>query len=315
MTEAFREHEFLDWLRRGRQPDPRLAVGIGDDAALFRDGTTAGLLLAIDTVVEGVHDLPGPELPERLARKALRSNVSDIAAMGGRPEAVLVSIALPRGAPPDWAQRITRTLDDECRRFGLSLAGGDTVGIRSSLVITVAITGRPISTVVCRKGARPGDRIVVTGALGGSILGRHVDFEPRLEESARLVELGPPTAMTDVSDGFLRDLANLLIADDLGALIDAAALPIAAAAHERARMTGRSALEHALNDGEDFELLFTWPESELARLLAGFGEETPMSIVGRVTAESGLFVDSGGGPIRVDPGGFDHGMADGCTAN
>ncbi|MCB9831561.1 MAG: thiamine-monophosphate kinase [Planctomycetes bacterium] len=303
MGERFVEHDFLAWLR-AESSDSRLPVPIGDDAALVETGPST--LVALDTVVEGRHLLAGPDLPERMARKALRVNLSDIAAMGGRAETVLVGLGLPESADAETARRFSRAMIDDCRLHGVELAGGDTVVAGSAMFASVTVLGRPIDRPIRRGGGRPGDLVLVTGWLGGSILGHHESFLPRLAEAAELVRLGPPSAMADVSDGFLRDLANIATASGCGALVRADALPIAPAARELAARDGRSALDHALHDGEDFELVFTMAPAAAEKLLRAWKLETPIVVAGELV-EAGLWLEVDGQRRAVQAGGFDHG--------
>ncbi|HGY91919.1 MAG TPA: thiamine-monophosphate kinase [Planctomycetes bacterium] len=307
MDDAFHEHEFLKWIaQRNDGPSARLPVGPGDDAAIIVRGEGADLLLAMDVVCEGVHLEAGPDLPERLARKAVRSNLSDIAAMGGVAEAIVVGLELPVDATDALARRVMEAVREETRRFGVELAGGDSVMRPGGLSLGVAVTGRPHRDAVLRSGARPGDLVLVTGALGGSILGRHHDFIPRLEEATALVDLGPPSAMTDISDGFLRDLSNILEASGVGAVVDAAAVPISDAAAHLAARTDMSPLEHALHDGEDFELLFTMDSETAGRVLKEWKLMTPLTVTGKVV-ERGLWLQTGDERKEVAPGGYEHG--------
>ncbi|MCA9320073.1 MAG: thiamine-monophosphate kinase [Planctomycetes bacterium] len=304
MQGAFREHEFLSWLRdQTRSTGQLIPVPLGDDAALIAG--TEGLLIAMDTVCEGSHAASGPDLPEQLARKAVRSNLSDIAAMGGRAETVLCALELPRRATAELAKRTMRAILAECARYAVTLVGGDTVVRDGPMAITVTVTGRLLGAPVLRSGARPGELIVVTGELGGSLAGRHHDFEPRLDEAAWLVAAGPPTAMTDISDGLVRDLANILVASGCGAVLDAAAIPCSMAAQDLSQTSGRRPLDHALEDGEDFELLFTWPASGRARLEQDWKFGTPLHVIGHIT-EAGLGLMEQGAVRDLPVRGFEH---------
>ena len=186
------------------------------------------------------------------------------------------------------------------------LAGGDTVRGPGPIVLTLAVTGILHADPITRAGAKAGDLIVVTGSFGGSLLGKHADFEPRLDEARRLVALGPPAAMADVSDGLLRDLANIATISGCGAKVDAARVPIAAAAHQRSLATGRAAIDHALHDGEDFELVFAWPEGRWSHLESLWSHPTPLTVVGEFV-EQGLWLRKDGCVREVQPGGYDHG--------
>ena len=305
MTSDFCEHDFLQWLRERLPQDLRLKVPVGDDAALIKC-QSADVLVAQDAVVEGRHVAPGPNLPEEMARKVLRANLSDLAAMGGRAEALLLTLLLPLDHDSSWPKRITETLLSECATYGLAFAGGDTVIGGSLLVLSATVLGYPIGKALRRGGAQLDDLIVVTGELGGSILGKHVDFQPRLLEAERLLSVAVPNAMTDITDGFLRDLANIVEASDLGAVLHANSIPIAPAAMTLASRDGSDALEHALHDGEDFELIFTMAEERFQHLEKVWNMKTKLHVVGRVV-ESGLWMERRGRREPLFPGGFDHG--------
>ena len=305
----FSEHDFLAWLSRRNPPDDRLRVPIGDDAAVLAraDGDR---LFAVDTVVEGVHVPSGPDAPEQLARKVVRANLSDMAAMGGRGDAAVLSLKLPRGADRTVAERVFDAVSEECRRHDVSLAGGDTVVGDGGLLITLAILGSLRGAPVTRRGAKPGEVVLVTGEFGGSLLGRHIDIEPRLREAARLVDLGPPTAMADVSDGLLRDLSNILEASGCGAVVRADAVPVSPDARIMAAKSGRTALDHALHDGEDFELVLTMPSRLVEEVLKDWKDLAPLSVIGEVVA-SGLWLEEDGRCRTVAAGGWDHGAEEG----
>ncbi|HLG41918.1 MAG TPA: thiamine-phosphate kinase, partial [Planctomycetota bacterium] len=227
----------------------------GDDAALVRN-----IILKVDSVVEGTHFARAT--PARIGHKAMARPLSDLAAVAGIPRWALVSIVLPRGRGLACAKAVYRGAERTARRFGVRIVGGDLTVTRGPMVVTVTIAGEPGPRgFVRRSGARPGDRLFVTGPLGGAILGKHLAFTPRVREALKL----RPTAMIDISDGFALDLRRLCEASGVGARVDLSKLPVSAAAKRLARRTGRSALDHALHDGEDYELLYT------ARKAGGIG--------------------------------------------
>ena len=269
------EREFLRWIRRriGRRGG-RILVDSGDDAALVRIGR-ADVLFKTDVVIDGVHVDRRTATPERIGHKALARCLSDIAAMGGVPSFAVVAIMIPRGLKDDVLFRLFLGMERTSRRFRTPIVGGDVAVYDGPLAITVSLTGemggrRP----VLRSGAKPGDWIGVTGPLGGSLLGKHLTFTPRLREGRRLAERGA-TAMIDISDGLGVDLHHLCEESGVGAVLDEAALPISAAARRSGRRDGRSPLEHALSDGEDYELLYTMPSRKatggIGRLVKGSG--------------------------------------------
>ncbi|MDE2231415.1 MAG: thiamine-phosphate kinase [Candidatus Omnitrophica bacterium] len=221
--------------------------GIGDDAAVLPYNKREYLLLTTDMLAEGVHftrRMP----PEGIGHKALACNISDIAAMGGRPTFAVVSIGVPGNLPVDFIKDVYRGMERTAKDFGVSIVGGDTIK-SGKIVVNVALLGRvEKKNLVTRGGAKPGDWIFVTGPLGGSLKsGRHLKFVPRLGPARFLVERFTPHAMIDISDGLAGDLGHILEASRAGARLDYDCIP---------RHKGVS-LAQALNDGEDFELLFT----------------------------------------------------------
>jgi thiamine-monophosphate kinase len=190
--------------------------------------------------------------------------------------------------------------------FGVTIAGGDTNSWDGPLVVSVTALGTPVGTQpVLRSGARSGDWIFVTGACGGSLAGRHLTFTPRLVEAARLTKLVPLHAMIDISDGLAADLHHILDESRVGAMVEAAAIPIHADVGIPA--DDRTPLEHALSDGEDFELLFTVAAEDGPNLLSAWDHSTPLTVIGRITAESGCRLQSSDGTLAdLPPLGWTH---------
>jgi thiamine-monophosphate kinase len=233
---------------------PRSPFGIGDDCAVIPP-TKNQQLVTTDPVIHGQHfDDTVP--PRAAGAKLLKRNLSDIAAMGGRPVAAVVSLALAPDTSISWLRNFYLGLAACARRHGVKIIGGDItqgpVGFFGAfLTLHGESTGR---RVVTRGAALPGDRIYVTGALGGSLFGHHYTFTPRLAEGAWLAKRPEVCAMMDVSDGLAKDLEALTPAE-LAPVLDAAAIPVSAAARRAARRSKQSLLAHALGDGEDYELL------------------------------------------------------------
>ncbi len=298
------ERALTAWLAGFFPRDPaRVPIGIGDDAAVVRC-TSRELVLACDPVVEGVHfDATTPRA--LVARKVINRNVSDLAAMGARPEFLLVSIVFRRGTTARAQRQLFAGLRTAAGACGAQVVGGDVAVGDGPLIVTVTALGRLTGRALRRSGARVGDTLHVTGPLGGSRLGRHLRFEPRVAAGEALARLRGVRAVIDVSDGLLVDLWTLLRASDVpGAVLDAAAIPIANAARRLARRDGRTALEHALADGEDHELLVAasprlrWPELACLR-----HARRP---IGRLVAESGLWLELAGVRQRLEPEGWQH---------
>jgi thiamine-monophosphate kinase len=296
------------------------ALGLTDDAALVRVPAGEELVVAKDAIVAGVHFLED-DPAELVAGKLLRTNLSDLAAMGALPLGYLTALARPPGLAEDWLRRFARGLAADQARFGCHLLGGDTVSTPGPLVLSLTILGTvPEGRALRRSGARPGDRVWVSGTLGDAALGlralrglalpedetlqltdRYRTPQPRLGLGRAL--LGTATAAMDVSDGLVADLAHIAAASGAAAVVEADALPLSPA--------GRGvpgALEAALAGGDDYELLFTAPPEADGRLRALAGElGLPLTPVGRVEAGSGVRVlDASGAELRLDQTGWRH---------
>jgi len=252
----FREFELVEWIESQATPDPRVCLAAGDDLAILQ--AEGGLLLAgVDQVVDGMHFDSTVHSPAQIGRKVMNRNLSDCAAMGCLPTAALAAVVFPLQASLDDAKELYRGMQQAGQLHGCVIVGGDTVRWGGKLALSLTILGRSAGVEpIRRSGAKVGDRIYVTGALGGSILGRHMDFAPRVELGRRLAEQKVPSAMIDLSDGLSRDLRQICRASGVGALLDAGQIPIHPDVH-RLPPGPRTPLEHALHDGEDYELLLT----------------------------------------------------------
>jgi len=304
------EWAFIDWVKIYLERsgcDERVVTGVGDDMAVVRAGRET-LLLGSDMLVEGVHFDLGGTSPEQVGRKALGVCLSDCAAMAGRPLAALVSLSKPRVMSMSVVERVYHGLARMARDFGCTIVGGDTCGGSSQLVIDVSLLGVADGVEpVLRSGAKAGDWLYVTGRLGGSILGRHTDFVPRVQEGRWLAEKLPVHAMIDLSDGLSTDVGHVCRASGVAAEFDEARLVDAAseAARTLADRDGRSVLEHVLNDGEDFELLAAiGAEPEELPELPG---NLALRAVGRmVEGEGAWIVRADGNRNALRSGGYKH---------
>lgn len=249
------EFSFIDSLRRRLTYSAALTIPPGDDTAELKVSGQQ-VLFASDMLMDGTHFDLTKTAPEWAGRKALAVNLSDIAAMAGTPTACVVSLALPQSGGLALAQRVSAGIEDLARSYRVDLAGGDTNSWQGPLVINVAILGEPHARgSVRRSGAQVGDRIYVTGRLGGSINGRHLTFMPRIAAAQVLHARYGLHAMIDVSDGLAGDLRHILIESGVSAQIIRDALPVHGDALRVA--DGKPGWVHALSDGEDFELCFT----------------------------------------------------------
>ncbi|MFA6286998.1 MAG: thiamine-phosphate kinase [Opitutaceae bacterium] len=241
-----------DWLG---DASPATPFGIGDDCAVL-PASSRRQLITVDPVIYGKHfDDSVP--PRAVGEKLLKRNLSDIAAMGGRPRAALIALALDAKVGTRWLAAFYRGLASASRRYGVPIVGGDVAQQSGGFSATLTLIGEASSDrVLTRHGAKIGDWIYVTGTLGGSLLGHHYKFTPRLDEGRWLAARAEVRSMMDLSDGLAKDLAALAPQGTVPAL-EATAIPISPAARRLARSTGYTALHHALADGEDYELLFT----------------------------------------------------------
>jgi thiamine-monophosphate kinase len=300
------ELAFIRWLRRRTGRHLQMLLGPGDDAAVVRTTPGRPCLLAADMILEGVHFDLSAATPAQVGRKALAINLSDLAAMAARPVAALVSVALPRGRAAALATETLDGMQALAEEFHMSIVGGDTNSWDGPLVIDVSVLGEAgPNGPLLRSTAKPGDWILVTGTLGGSRAGKHLDFTPRVREALLLHEGYHLHAMIDISDGLSTDLHHILEESRCGAELRADAIPISDAAKNAD--DGRSPLEHALHDGEDFELLFTTPAEQAREILADPPLRIPVSKIGKITSETGAWmVDNSGARHELLPHGWQH---------
>jgi thiamine-monophosphate kinase len=305
------ESDFIAWLRQRVPAHPQLLLGPGDDAAILRLGDRADCVVTVDLLTEGVDFELKNVAARRVGRKALAVSLSDLAAMAARPVGMVIAVALPRHGGRQLAVDLFEGLAEMAERYGVAIAGGDTNSWDGPLVISVTAIGQTASAgPLLRSGAKPGDRILVTGAFGGSILGKHLDFEPRVRESLRLADLCRLHAGIDASDGLSLDLSRIASESGCGALMELDRVPIDPAAHELARQLadGRTPLDHALADGEDFELILAVVPDDAARLLSD-QPLAPLQLadIGHFIAEPGLWQTTADGNRRpLQPRGWEH---------
>jgi thiamine-monophosphate kinase len=304
------EREFIDWLRTRLLPHNRLRLGPGDDAALVQLAQSADCVVTTDMLMDGVDFHLAEHDPRRIGRKALAVNLSDLAAMAARPVAAVVSLALPKTGGKQLAEELYEGLIPLAEEFDTTIAGGDTNSWNGPLAISITAIGETTSRgALLRSGAKPGDAILVTGSFGGSILGKHFDFTPRVREAILLNERYELHAGIDVSDGLSLDLFRLAEESRCGALLNFEAIPVSAAATELARhqADGSSPLDHALSDGEDFELILAVPSAEAARLLADQPLGVPVTKIGEFAPDRGLWRRMPDGSREpVVPRGYEH---------
>ena len=304
--ETLREFDLIRWIRGEAAADGLVRVGIGDDAAVVANRTDA-TVVTTDMLVDGVHfDTRRAPLAD-VGWKAMACSVSDIAAMGGRCTAAVVSAALPAGFRPGQARELVRGMLDCADEFGARLVGGDLTGTGGPLALSVTMLGDTGDCPpILRSGAKTGDAILVTGTLGGSRLGRHLRFRPRQAEGLTLNQRYRPHAMIDVSDGLAIDLHHVLDESGVGAVVRAEQIPVSEDAARAAELSGRTPLDHALGDGEDYELLFTMDQATAERLLADQPFDVAVTRIGEIVASGATLVMPGGTERPLEPSGWEH---------
>jgi thiamine-monophosphate kinase len=284
------------------RPNRGVLAGIGDDCAVLRLLAGRDSLLTTDLTLEGIHFRRDWHPAESVGHRCLARGLSDIAAMGGEPVAAFLSLALPRDLPQSWAGRFLRGLLRLAEKHGVILAGGDTAESPNGILADIIVVGTaPEGKAVLRSGARPGDRIFVSGTLGGSAAAvaemrakpkkklkpqeypRHFYPEPRVELGRVLRQKGLATAMIDLSDGLSTDLAHICEESRVGAEIESTVIPLARVGKNDHEVS----LDLALHGGEDYELLFTSTRGKrIPKQLAG----VPLTLIGHVARHQKIFL-------------------------
>ena len=320
------EFKLIQRLTRSLPANEAVVTGAGDDCAVLDLGVPDKLVLfKTDAVVEGIH-FTRETPPEKIGRKALARCLSDLAAMAGTPTAALVTLGLPENFDAEFVAKICAGLNALAEQHQVAVVGGETTTNPGRIFISVALLGVVArGKQILRGGAKVGDAIFVTGELGGSLAGRHLDFEPRLAEARWLAEHFHIHAMVDVSDGLAGDLRHILEAGKVGAEILKSALPVARAAKLRARPTGAHGMSQpgahepghrhkpaalaALTDGEDFELLFTVASRDAVKLLDAWRKKFPrlkLSCIGKIIAGEGILLRDKTGDHKFAVSGYEH---------
>jgi thiamine-monophosphate kinase len=306
------EFDLIARLTKNLPANKSVVAGAGDDCAVLDLGVPDKLILfKTDAVVEGIH-FTKETPPEKIGHKALARCLSDIAAMAGTPSAALVTIALPKQFDPAFVERIYAGLNALAEKSGVAIVGGETTTNPEQILISIALLGTVArGSQILRGGAKIGDAIFVTGELGGSIAGKHLDFAPRLEEARWLADHFSIHAMIDLSDGLAGDLRHILNASGVGAEILKSALPVSRAAKLRAKETANAkpAPLAALTDGEDFELLFTVTGRDAVKLLDAWKKRFPglkLSCIGKIIAGDGILLRDKTATHKLQAHGYEH---------
>jgi len=283
------EFSFIEYLKKRVPSHKRISVGIGDDAAVLNVTPDKKLAVSTDVIVENV-DFRIKELsPEKIGRKALAVNLSDIAAMGASPTGFVISVGKPARISIAWLKRFYNGLLALAEQYDVPCVGGDFSGSQEFFASITIFGEVSPHHLVKRSGAAQGDWIAVTGDLGGSILKHHHDFIPRVREGLFLVNCVTPTAMIDISDGLVQDLSHILKASAVGAILDLDKIPISRTAIKLSLGNKGQALVRALSDGEDFELLLTvppWQKAMLEKKWAKRFPKVPLTWIGKIEGKS-----------------------------
>jgi len=310
-----------------RTKNPAISAGIGDDCAILRLPKAAGksssqptdTLITTDFTLESIHFRRNWHSPESVGHRCLARGLSDIAAMGGDPVAAFLSLALPRDLPQSWLRRFITGLLRLAEKYGVTLAGGDTAESPNGILADIILVGSvPQAKALRRSGARPGDRVYISGELGGSAAAvlamqknpkrkpnprdylRHFFPDPRIELGRALREKNLASAMIDTSDGLSTDLAHICEESNVGAELQADAIPRGSVGKPSHQVD----LELALHGGEDYELLFTAPRGKrIPSRIAG----VPITQIGHITRYPRIFlVNRGGVGLELKPQGWQH---------
>jgi len=328
------EFGLIDRIRDGLIVRPcGVLMGIGDDGAVLRTDAGKVLVVSTDTLVEGVDFLYETISPEQLGHKSLAVNLSDIAAMGARPDHALVSLCIPDRYTVEYLTAFYEGIRRLAARFGVNVLGGDISSSPHDLVISITALGSARAEEVCyRHGARPGDALLVVGVLGESGAGldslleprqdahalpeeaqatlrrRHLEPEPLVEEGHWLAESGRVHAMIDVSDGIASDLRHICRASGTGAVVERDALPITPALRAFLDATGAAPERYLLHTGEDYALLLAMTDGEADSLIAAFKARfaTPITRIGHATAAAETFLRRSDGTLEPLSGGYEH---------
>ena len=328
MTQPGGERGIIARIRQAAGSSCDLVAGIGDDCAVYKTSPDRLSLVTTDAMVAGVHFDPAWHPPLELGRKAASVNISDVAAMGGLPRFALLSLALTPDYGSQWLDAFLAGFLAVLSEHGVVLIGGDTVQSAHENVFSVTVLGEVAEgELITRKGARPGDVVLVSGFLGEAAAGlalcrmglardpgwqplvsAHLNPVAQIPLGRVLAASGVVHAMQDLSDGLATDLAHICAESGVGAEVVAENIPLSPLLRKAAITCGQSPLDWALAGGEDYQLLFTTGEQQVASLCSSVREKTGRELfaVGRIVGGSGVFLEEAGQRREISYRGYEH---------
>jgi len=303
------EFAFINWIKNTQKKTRSVICGIGDDCAVINVSKNNLCIITADMLLEGTHFDLAKHSAFEIGRKSIACSVSDIAAMGCQPSIAVVSLCFPNNTTQSFAKKFYKGMRDITEKYDISIVGGDIISGKAPFCVNITLLGKNDGLKpVLRKGARLKDLIFVTGSLGGSILGKHISFEPRLKEGIMLNKNFIIHAMIDISDGLTADLSHILKESHVGAVLYEDKIPVSGAAAKLSKETGRSPLHHALTDGEDYELLFVLSGPQARKLLQSklFPKNT-FCCIGEIVKGRSIWMKNKQNKIcRIKPDGYKH---------
>ncbi|MCF6150285.1 MAG: thiamine-monophosphate kinase [Candidatus Kuenenia sp.] len=303
------EFLFIQWIRNRQKKSKNVICGIGDDCAVINTSKDNLCLITTDMLVDGTHFNLKKHDAADVGRKAIACSISDIASMGCKPSVAVISVCFPQGTKNNFAKRLYAGIWEIADKYAIDIVGGDIISGKGPFCINVTMLGkneglRPIY----RSGAKAGDKILVTGKLGGSLLDKHMFFEPRLNEGLKLNKNFTVHAMIDISDGLTADLNHILEESGVGAILFEDKIPVSDDALKMSKKTGNTALHHAFSDGEDYELLAVLPKLQAKKVqTSGLFQRGTISCIGEIIEDHGIWLKNLKGKLlRVQPKGYKH---------
>jgi len=295
------ENKLIEIIRKFYRKNPSTVLGIGDDAALIKLSPEKYLVFTTDMLIENVHFVKNIATPYQIGWKSLGVSLSDIAAMGGVPKSVVLSLGLPKNTPVKFTKSLLKGINNLANKFGVDIVGGDTVYCPKKIVISITAIGEiEKENCILRSGAKISDKILVTGSLGGSRKRKQYNFIPRVNEARWLVKHNKIRSMIDITDGLVIDLYRIITSSCVSANLYKERIPISKDAKN---------INEALYNGEDFELLFTAKEKDVNNILKKWKfNNIPITVIGDVVSGKGkINLKSISGRTKtLKPKGYEH---------